>query len=252
MSKNILFVLEGKRTEPRFLKKIVTLMRTFEDYKVFSYGTNLYKMLEGMFVDGEIDDDLDFIEYLKSSKTSDDDPNILNNRFSDVYLFFDMDPQDQMYDPDKLAKASLYFSDSTDNGKLCINYPMFESLRHIPNLDDLSYMDIMVSKDDLTRYKEIVNEQGLASLSDISKIDEPTMIRIIMLNLQKSHMILGHGQDMPTLITYEARTSQQELLSKQQEEYNATGRLFVLNTCVFNAVDYNPERFFNKIAAMNL
>lgn len=252
MSKNILFILEGERTEPRFLKKIVTLMRTFDDYEIFSYGTNLYRMLDGMFIDDEIDTDLDFIEYLKSSKTGNNNPDILNQRFSDIFLFFDMDPQDQMYDPNKLAKASLYFNDSTDNGKLYINYPMFESLKHIPNLDDLSYLDVSIGREKLTKYKEIASKQGLDCLSDLSKIDESTMIKIIVLNLRKANMILGHGTDIPAVDTYEEITSQQAILSKQQKVFNDTDKILVLNTCVFNTVDYNPERFFNAVAAMSL
>ena len=51
MSKNILFVVEGERSEPRFLKRLVTVMRTYDNYEVYSYKTNIYKMLDDMFVE---------------------------------------------------------------------------------------------------------------------------------------------------------------------------------------------------------
>ena len=68
MSKNILFVVEGERTEPRFLKRLIAVTRTHSDYKIFSYKTNIYKLLDGMFVGNEIDKDLDFLGYLRSCK----------------------------------------------------------------------------------------------------------------------------------------------------------------------------------------
>jgi hypothetical protein len=65
MNKNILFVLEGAKTEPRLLKHPVTFMRNQEKYEVFTYRTNIHAMLEELFEDDEIDMDLDFIECLR-------------------------------------------------------------------------------------------------------------------------------------------------------------------------------------------
>ena len=252
MSKNILFVLEGQRTEPRFLRKIVSLMRTYDNYEIFSYSANLYQMLDGMFKDGEIDNDLDFIEHLKSCKTNKDDNQILEKKFSDIFLFFDMDPQDQLYDSERLLKAIRYFNDSTDNGKLYINYPMFESLKHITNLEDLSFLDLEVNRDEIRNYKRIVDEQGIIELSDISKIDESTMMKIIILNLRKANKMVRNSIDVPSIETYEDVTSQQSLFGRQNNEYVDSGKVFVLNTCIFNTIDYNPGRFFETITKMGL
>ena len=248
MSKNILFVLEGEKTEPKFLKKIVSLMRIYDNYEIFSYRANLYQMLEGMLKDGEIDSDLDFIEYLKSCKTNKEDQYVLEKKFSDIFLFFDMDPQDQLYDSDKLAKAIEYFGDSTDNGKLYINYPMFESFKHISNLDDLSYLDTMVARKDIVNYKGTVNGVGMVTLSDFSRIDESTMLKIILLNLRKANMILGNGSDIPSVESYDESTSQGRLLNAQIGKLNETDKIYVLNTCVFNTIDYNPSRFYERVA----
>ena len=129
---------------------------------------------------------------------------------------------------------------------------MFESLKHITNLDDLSYLDLTVSKDGIRDYKKIVNEQGLTTLSDISKIDESTMTKIILLNLRKSGMMLGLSSDIPTIDTYGHITSQQELFLRQDAEYTEEEKVFVLNTCIFNTIDYNPSRFFEMILKAGL
>lgn len=246
MSRNILFILEGSRAEPRFLRKIITLTRTNDGYEFFSYNTNLHRMLSGMFVGDDIDDDLDFLEYLKSCKTNKDDAGVLDRKFSDIFLIFDMDPHDQNYDPDRVAKALSYFDDSTDNGKLYVNYPMLESFKHIPCLDDLSYLDVVVHRDDVRRYKELVGIEGSKLLSDTAKMDEQMLMRIIVLNLIKANKILDYGTDMPDMEHYHNNMSHVEIFEHQCESLDRDGVLPVLNTCVFNVIDYNPRKFFER------
>lgn len=244
MSKNILFVVEGERTEPRLLKRLVKVMRTFENYEIFSYNTNIHKMLEGMFIGDEIDSDLDFLEYLRSRKCGEEERKTLSRSFSDIFLIFDLDPQDQKHNPDRLKKAAEFFSDSTENGKLYINYPMLESYRHIPNLDDLSYLNVRIKKEDICRYKEIASKEGTPQLSNISKIDESMMLRMIMLNLIKANLIINGGRCIPDPKSYIEDITQSALLLKEYEAYSTEEGLFVLNTCLFNPVDYNTTRFF--------
>ena len=247
MSKYILFVVEGERKEPRFLEHLFTLMRTYSNYKILSYKTNIHKMLDGMFIGESIDDDLDFLEYLRSIKEAESE--ILNNDFSDIFLIFDMDPQDQKFDRNRLSKAAEYFNDSTENGKLYINYPMMESYRHIPNLDDLSYLDVEVRSDDLHRYKEIAAKEGSPILSDISKIDEVMMIKMIVLNLRKANMVLNADKSIPGLGVYKDIT-QSALLFRELNVFENMGKLPVINTCLFNSIDYNADRFYNKLDEM--
>ena len=247
MNKNILFVLEGAKTEPRLLKHLVTFMRNQEKYEVFTYRTNIHAMLEELFEDDEIDMDLDFIECLRSCKTNRDQNDMLNKKYTDIFLFFDMDPHDQRYDAGKLTKAMDYFNDSTENGKLYLNYPMIESFRHIENLDDLSYLNTTVSLSEIKNYKALVEKTGLHSLSDISKIDSRTLKRIIVLNLRKANMIATGSYNLPDMDAYEHCITQKILFSRQLDKFEEEGRIYVLNTCVFNTVDYMGERFFDSI-----
>ena len=43
MSKNILFVVEGGRSEPRFLHNLMRTFRSDVSYDVFTYRTNIHK-----------------------------------------------------------------------------------------------------------------------------------------------------------------------------------------------------------------
>lgn len=190
MTKDILFVLEGGRTEPRFLKALIRSTRDDRDYSVFSYGTSLHKMLEGMFEGGDIDTDLDFQEYLKSCRTG-SGGDVLDRTFTDIFLMFDMDPQDQNFDSRRVRKALDYFDDSTENGKMYINYPMLESYKHIAHPDDSSYLDERVSVDDINHYKEMVGKEGDPALADVGKILPDMWRRIIDLNLMKANLLVN-------------------------------------------------------------
>lgn len=52
---------------------------------------------------------------------------------------------------------------------------------------------------------------------------------------------------IPDRSEYE-QISHLKILSTQLEELKNNGALFVLNTCIFNGIDYNPERFFTTIS----
>ncbi len=222
-------------------------MRTYGRYEIFSYGTNIHKMLNGMFVGDRIDDDLDFLEYLRSIE----DDDMLDKEFSDIFLIFDMDPQDPKYDPERLSEAAEYFRDSADNGKLYINYPMMESFKHIGNLDDLSYLEVKVDGKGIRRYKEIAAKEGCSQLSDISKIDEVTMMKVIVLNLRKANKVLNGDNGIPDHVIYD-RITQSAILSRELEMFSITGELPVLNTSVFNAIDYNSEHFYRKVRELQI
>ena len=247
MNKNILFVVEGERDEPRFLNSLVRALHSDAEYEIFTYGTNLHKLLDGMFECGDIDEDLDFLGYLKSISDG-IDREMLDRRFSDIYLLFDMDPQDPKYDPDKVAKATDYFDDSTDNGKLYINYPMLESYRHVRSLDDLSYLDCLVNTDDIKSYKRIVNEEGIPVLSQLSKMNKDIWVRLIELNLRKTDLILGFGKEVPDYDTYITEFIQRNILERQLDVMDTENYLYVLNTSLFMMVDYNPGEFLRMIA----
>ena len=105
-------------------------------------------------------------------------------------------------------------------------------------------------KKDIRRYKEIVNKEGLRSLSDISKIDEQTMLKIALLNLRKANMIIENDNDIPDIWHYENAITQVKVFERQSQELQDNEKLFVLNTCIFNIIDYNPTTFYERISKL--
>ncbi len=252
MSRNILFVVEGGRSEPRFLDNLMRTFRSDEKYEVFTYGTNIHKMIEGMMVGGDIDYNLEFLDYLRSVNNNKEDEQILDKRFSDIFLFFDMDPQDPKYDPEMMLKATEYFSDSTDNGKLYINYPMLESYRHVSSLKDLSFLTLTVRPSEIRTYKKRVDREALPELTQLSRITKEIWLRLIELNLRKTESLLGYGTELPDYGKYVSGCSQKAILEKQLDAVRNEDLIYVLNTSLFSVVDYNPSEMLTLISNQRL
>ena len=83
----------------------------------------------------------------------------LDSTFSSVYLIFDFDPQYQKYNETELIKIVERFDNETEEGLLLLNYPMFESLFDIDNLDDIKkYLNKKIGIIHSDDYKKLVNK----------------------------------------------------------------------------------------------
>lgn len=248
MSKTVLLIVEGGRQEPRFFRKMQTLYRNMSDSEIISYNTNIHALIERCFIGDEIDDDLSLQDVLKESPTCSDD-DILYRKYTDIYLLFDMDPQDHRFDSDKLRKAIAFFNDSANGGKLYLSYPMFESYRHIPNLETEDYLDLYINNRDIKNYKQISAEpmNSCKELQNVSKIDVDICNRIIMLNLRKANYLVNNDRNTPTIDDYNGRLNQDDIFDCQYSRYRDEKLLPVLNTAVFCIIDYGPVSFFENL-----
>ena len=59
--------------------------------------------------------------------------------FTDIILIFDYERQDTYFTEKKIADMQSYFSDTTDMGKLYINFPMLESYKDFEKFPDPLY-----------------------------------------------------------------------------------------------------------------
>jgi hypothetical protein len=53
-----------------------------------------------------------------------------------------------------------YFNDSTNQGKLFINYPMMESYKHFNKLPDDGFKERIIKAGEIKDYKEIVDKNS--------------------------------------------------------------------------------------------
>ena len=159
----ILFVFEGKEREPQLYRAIESLFFPKEtDVIVCSFENNIYELYrqivqlgEGADIVSVLREQLDGREYnpLKDISAS--------SAFAEIYLFFDYDlhhclPLDEINR--QLREMLVMFDDETANGKLYINYPMIESIRHTKELPDADYYLYTIPKERCKDFKRIAHD----------------------------------------------------------------------------------------------
>ena len=101
---------------------------------VWIYGTNIYKLYEDIvreygndWAKDRIDVDLPFV----ISKKEHMETVYYRNDFTNIILVFDYERHDPAFSEEKILEMQHCFEDSTDMGKLYLNYPMIESYLHL-------------------------------------------------------------------------------------------------------------------------
>ena len=92
----ILVLVEGQKTDPKLMKHLLEVYGIDQSHEIVSYNTNIYTLYNEMFQDGD-PDSLDILQILKEHEKDDTIRKLLNQRFSDILLIFDLDPQDPLY-----------------------------------------------------------------------------------------------------------------------------------------------------------
>ena len=242
--RRILFVVEGSRGEPRFLRKMYQVLFGDNIENIVWYGTAIHDLLERMFPEGAEDPELDLISVLRETVKDQSQRDMLEKEYSDVYLVFDMDPHHQKYDRALLDKAMDFFDDPTQEGKLYLNYPMLESFKHLKEHRDPEYIERTVSVDSLSGYKSQVESECHPDFKDVGKYSEETFKEVIEMNLMKANAILEHAVTIPDVRVFRS-WSGSDFLREQNRLMESERRLYVLNTSAFIAVDHWPSMFLS-------
>lgn len=236
-SRRILFVTEGRRDEPRFLNHMMAVLFNTKPENIFYYEANIHRMMMNTPPDEYVNGDYDTVQILREDAHN-RNKSFPEGEFSDVFLIFDMDPHDQKYDGGKhLQDASIIFTESSERGKLFLNYPMMQSYKHICPDDD--YLGKMVSIDVIRQYKNIVDSECPDHLKHLSRYDENTLFRIIALNLKKADLISGKDGTIRenTYMDLDPST----ILSVQIDKFAEESSVFVLNTAVFIPLELSSK-----------
>ena len=220
----ILFVFEGENREPTLFKTLEHLyFSTNKQIRICSYKNNIYDLYKRMT---ETDEPEDIITILKKKLIADKDNPLKEIRrrsdFSQVYLFFDYDShnnKDHIVSDSQIQEMLLFFNDeSSDYGKLFINYPMVESIRYAKNkLPDTDYHTYTSPINLGKKFKEKANDdsvyknldfitfrinlktQNLKIPSRQEKIDEVkrNWEYLVQMNLTKANFICTENNALP-------------------------------------------------------
>lgn len=246
---NILLIVEGENTEVDLFKKVGGLfLANGKEFKFFSYNTNMYKLYLQLKKDGGF---TDIIGVLKEKAPKSCDNSVLNNNFSEIYLIFDSDFQDNNYSDYKIKKMVDFFDDEYEKGKLYVNYPMIESYRHHDNFNLNKYLFNEVEMDGLTSesYKKLVDTYG--SRKSLNSYNVTTFNRLQYINLYKAEFLVKGNKRFPTYNEYINELTQNAILTKELE-LKKSGFVSPLNTSLFLLINILGEKYYKKIKDVKL
>jgi len=168
--KRSLLIVEGEREKDELFNLIFQCFPELDiDINdIWVYGTNIYKLYNNIveyYDEDWIEQDID-LPLIISRKENMEQVRYKVD-FNNIILVFDYERQDPNFSKKNIEEMQNYFKDSTDVGKLYLNYPMLESYKHLKSLSDGEYLErkIEVSLLKKGRYKQRVNEE-----SEIRKI----------------------------------------------------------------------------------
>lgn len=253
-----LVIVEGGHLEPVFFNQLKNVFSLNLD--IYCLKNNiylLYRKMRDMGFNGDIRD------VLSEICTTDEEREVLSQKFAYTYLIFDFDPQHteeyEKNDPletivnrniSKVKEMASYFIDETDPtiGKLYINYPMMEAFKDCDSFDDDDYLSRMIELKDIKQYKSIVGTRKMAN----KRVDKYTIndySQLARQNVRKAGKMFPDFNDPISYEWYIKYLSQINILLRETEYIRLLNKLSVLNTSSFFALDYygNKDGAFDKI-----
>lgn len=262
----ILFVFEGANREPTLFKTMEHLyFSQNKQIRICSYKNNIYDLYKRMT---ETDEPEDIITILKKKLIADKDNPLKEIRrrtdFSQIYLFFDYDSHnnsDQKVSDSQIQEMLNFFNDeSSDFGKLFINYPMVESIyyakKELPDKDYYTYTSpVSLGK----KFKEKANQESFYKNLDFItfRINPKTLnlkipksqekIEFVRknweflqeMNLRKANYICKGDNSIPEK---KSDIDQDEIFEKQLEKYILTSNeVAILNSFPLFLYEYKDK-----------
>lgn len=244
-SKKILFIAEGSDDEPDIINKFMKICYPSEKYEFVICEKNIHMLISSLKDKrGHIDADLDIQKVLQENETDEKKIKILRDVYTDIILVFDLDPQNNITEYENIKLLLEYFTDSTNNGKLFINYPMIQSYRHIKKDETIrKFCNKKVEILDCPDYKKISGNNS--DFKYLSRYNFNTLLRILKFNIIKINYLLNGKMNLMSEDDFK-KLKHVDIFNKELEFVN-NGYVSVLNTIVLFVVDYKPRDMMSKI-----
>ncbi len=232
--RKIFVLVEGEKLDVALMERLLSIYQIDAKYEIVSYRTNIYTLYQEMFEHGD-PDDIDLLQMLKSREPLDEKKALFDDAYTDILLVFDLDPHDGGFTPDKIQRMASYFVESSDMGKLYLNYPMVEAFFHMRSIPDDDFTSRFTTLDELLagQYKERVNRENRnRDYRKFAATREDCSI-VIKQNMQKALFLISHETDQ------ELPPAQIDILSAELNLIRKERKVAVLNTCAFFIPEYN-------------
>lgn len=242
--RKLLFITEGDVDEPAFIDKVFEKCYPNVEYKYYSYSTTIHTLTSLLFTENnEIDEFLDIKKVLKENEKVEYKKEKLSEDYSDIILVFDFDPHYDKPQFERIGKMLKFFNDSTNNGKLYINYPMMQSYKHIKSYFDEEFKDREIEVSKCSKYKELVGKESI--LKDLRKYQYPIIMKLIGFHLKKVNYMINGNYIIPSYEEFYKLNLYD--IYKIQCKLKDTNKVSILNTFVFNIIEYNPSIILKSI-----
>ena len=243
----ILFIVEGENDEVSFVRKLLAKYSGNMEYEVYPYKCTIHalaKVLYDDYPDFE-ENEIDIQLVLKSKERDRKQRDLLSQKFRDVFLIFDFEPQHNYPHFDTVRRMLNYFNDSADHGKLYINYPMMQSYKHFAGLPDDTFAYRSVSIKECHNYKRIVGDQS--NYTDINSYNHVTFVSLMVHHMRKANYLLTGKYVLPSVKEY-LNWNLVDIFDVQVGNLDSKIPISVLNTCIFIPVDFAPKHFFDLVS----
>ena len=236
----ILVLVEGDKTDFRLMEHLFRIYGIRENHEIVSYHTNIYTLYNEMFRDGD-PASIDLLQNLKEHERDPQEKKLFDARYSDILLIFDLDPQDDQFSPEKILEMLSFFVESSDMGKLYLNYPMVEAFYHMKSIPDEDYNSYTVSLDELRqhKYKERVNRENRDHNYTKFATTKEECSTVIRQNIDKAWLLAETARLVDDVALH--LPDSVEILKSQLRKMEEEQKLSVLCTCAFYIMDYNPS-----------
>lgn len=231
---NILFVFEGPKKEKQVADSIAKYFPNDNLVIHCAYCTTIYNLYNKI----SQDEDLDTFSLLKEIPFNKETLEQYNRTdFAEVYLFFDYDGHSSSADDKKLFDILELFSEETEFGKIFINYPMLESLKHYS--DNVEFKGAKVKAKENIDYKKLVNRECNKDLIDFNNYTKEIWKLLIEIHLKKMNFIVTEDYSLP-----EDYILQKDIFSQQLEKYiNIDSTIAVLNSFPIFLYEYYGKEY---------
>ena len=241
--KNILLIVEGKKLEPLVFTRIIEAYN-LQNINIIPVGTHIYsfmKFIQNNYgVKGAIDfSSLDLpliLDEFHKNKT----PQISINKYTDIILIFDYECTDSTFTTELVYEYSNAFNDSTDTGKLYINYPMFESFKgHFKEntiLSNEAFNQDVITKSCILGYKQQINKD-CSKYSDVRKLDNQWFKTMINMHLVKLNYIFANNGSTDPINFIDSV----ELCKIQNQKLLTNNHIYSINTSLLWIYEEYPS-----------
>lgn len=237
---NILFIFEGEKTEKHIINNLTKHFINEQKNTLITcaYCAEIYQLHKEISKDA----DLDTFTLLKEKESNKD---VLSpysrNDFAEIYMFFDYDGHSTLANDNKIEDLLKLFNEETEKGKLYINYPMVESLKHIKSSEDFKSLKVKAKEN--IRYKKLVNSESKNEYIQVNKYTKKIWIQLINLHLKKANFIINNNYTLPL-----ENISQFNIFQKQLEKYiNIDNTVSVLNSFPVFLLEYYGILFISEL-----